>query len=351
MRSILLTLVGSIALAAAAGTPEEKPVSGLSQADFEKLCEALRGDRPMKVRLQAALILSRSAGQDAVVPLSDCLTDDPDYPVRATCAMALGNNGDIHAIEPLVARLEDSEELVRAEARRALFKFTRPEAIPYLQAARERGSARVRLVLVELAAQIKDPQAGVLLSELIGDPDEKVRDQAAAILKTMDQTTVAALLVRALDHANYRVKSQAARLLGERKFEPALDKLVDLASSPLEAVEVQMAARAALREMRGLRDVNRLAATARDNSQERRDRARALVLLSAAGGPDALQACLDMLSDPEPAMRGLSAQALAEMGDPRALPTLREALAKTDDARFRKILQVSIRKLERGSAP
>jgi len=204
---------------------------------------------------------------------------------------------------------------------------------------------------VELAAQIKDAQAGVLLSELMGDPDEKVREQAASILKTMDAVTVTSLLFKALDHPNYRVKAQAARLLGERKQSLALDRLVELASSPLEAVEVQLAARAALREMRPLLDVAKIAAQARDSSLERKERARALVLLSTLGGPDALQACLDELIDSDQSMRALAAQALAEMGDPRALPALRDALAKADNDRLAKLLQVSIRKLERSSGP
>ncbi|MBI5542556.1 MAG: HEAT repeat domain-containing protein [Deltaproteobacteria bacterium] len=355
MRSTLITLAGLLVLAVppsrALAQEKPAPARGLSPADLAKLTEALRGEppRPFKVRLQAALILGRSGGAEALDALSECLVDDAEYPVRAACAMALGNSADIRAIEPLVAHLEDPEELVRTEARRALFRFASPEAVAYLQAARERGSARVRLVLVELAAQIKDPQAGVLLAELMGDSDEKVREQAAAVLKTMDSATVNGLLLRALEHPNYRVKSQAALHLGERKLVQAVERLVDLASSPLEAVEVQLAARAALREMKSSLDVNRLAAQARDVAADRKQRTRALIQLSTVGGPDALQACLDVLADSESAMRGLAAQALAEMGDPRALQPLREAAAKADNERLAKILQISIRRLERGS--
>jgi HEAT repeat protein len=322
----------------------------LSPADLAKLTEALRGEplRPTRVRLQAAVILGRSGAADCLTPLAECLVDDPEYTVRAACALALGNAGDVHSVEPLVTKLEDPEELVRAECRKALLRYAVPEAIPYLQAARERGSARVRMVLIEVASKIKDPQAGVLLAELMGDADEKVREQAAAIFKTMDDATVNGLLVRALDHPNYRVKAQAAKLLGDRKQSQVLDRLVELASSPLEAVEVQLAARAALQNMKGLLDVGKLVIKVRNPALERKERSHALVLLSVVGGPDALQACLEMLADIEPAMRGLAAQALAEMGDPRALPGLREAASKPENERLAKVLQVSIRKLERG---
>lgn len=349
MRLSLISLVGLLALAAVPGALAQ-PKPALSPADFDKLVKALRGeDVKMKVRLQAALILGRSGGEDALQPLADCLVEDTDFPVRAACAMSLGNMGEVHAIEPLVARLEDPEELVRTECRRALFRYTVPEAIPYLQVARERGSARVRLVLVEVVAQIKDPQAGALLAELIGDPDEKVRIQAAAVLTTMDQKGVTDLLRKALDHPNYRVKANAAKLLGQRKEKDVVPRLVELASSPLEAVEVQVAARGALRELRSELDVAKLAASARDAALERKERARALILLSTVDNADSFQACLDVLADPEPFMRGLAAQALAEMGNPRALPALRDAAAKAGNDRVGRLIQVSIRKLERGS--
>jgi len=353
MRIVLVSLVGLLALSAPAALHAQaaQPRPALSPADFAKLVDALRGEEPkgLKVRLQAALILGRSGGEDALQPLADCLADDPDFPVRGACALSLGNMGDIHAIEPLVSRLEDPEELVRTECRKALFRYTVPETIPYLQAARERGSARVRLVLVEVVAQIKDPQAGALLAELIGDPDEKVRQQAAAVLTTMDPKVVGDILRKALEHPNYRVKANAARLLGQRKEREVMPRLVELASSPLEAVEVQVAARGALRELRSELDLPKLAATARDASLERKERARALILLSTVDNADSFQACLDVLSDPEPLMRGLAAQALAEMGNPRALPALREAAAKAGNDRVGRLIQVSIRKLERGS--
>lgn len=341
----LLVLVSGASAQPSAGGP----VSGLSHADLGKLSEALRGApaRALKVRLQAALILGRSGGAAAVSPLADCLGDDPEATVRAACALALGNTADLHAVEPLVAGLDDVDLLVRTQARSALLGVTRPEAVPYLQAARERGSPRVRQVLVELAAQIRDPAAGALLTDLLGDPDDQVRVLASALLQTLDAATVTVLLFRALDHPNYRVKAQAAAVMGERREQAAVDRLIALATSPLEAVEVQLAARAALKAMRPIYDVAALGAQARAKDGELRDRQRALVLLSAAGGPDAMQTCVELL--PEEAVRVAAAQALAEIGDPRALPALREA-AQGSDPRTARLLQIAIRRLEQGNS-
>lgn len=346
MRSLLLALLALLCAAPPASAGDAAP---LSAEDFARLAEALRTEsgRPLKVRLQAAVILGRSGGVEALSPLAECLSDDEEYPVRAACAMALGNIGDVHAVEPLVARLEDPEELVRSTAREALFKLAAPEAVPYLQVARERGSARVRLVLVELAARIADPSAGLLLTELIGDGDEKVREQAAAALKAMDPATVDALLLRALDHPSYRVKAHAARLVGQRKRVEAVDRLVELASSPLEAVEVQAAARGALAELRPVLDVARLATAARDGALLRKERQRALVLLSALAGAEALGACVEALRDDDLSIRGAAAQALAEMGDASALSAIREAAERTPDERIKRAMLNSVRRLER----
>ncbi len=352
----LASLLISLGLAAPLAHAEEAAAparpSSLSAADLGKLVEALRGvpERPLKVRLQAALIMGRVGGLDAGPALAECLENDADYPVRGACALALGNLGDVHAAEALVVHLDDSEELVRDECRRSLLKLARPEALPYLQAARERGSSRVRAVLVEVVAQIKDAESGLLLAELLGDPEREVQKAAEVALNTMDPGAANLLLMKGLDHPSYRVRERCAAILGAHKHALAVDRLSELATSPLEAVEVQRSARGALREMRSLFDIPRLTALARDARADRKDRVHSLALLAALGGSDALQVCLEVLADAEESMRGSASQALAELGDPRALASLREALAKPENTRINKVIAVSIRKLERGSA-
>ena len=91
-------------------------------------------------------------------------------------------------------------------------------------------------------------------------------------------------------------------------------------------------------------------AAAKNPELDRAQRNRALVMLSALGGPDALHACLDVLADSDESMRGSAAQALAEMGNPRALPALRQAEANSENGRITKVIAISIRKLERAGA-
>ncbi|MGI5860740.1 MAG: HEAT repeat domain-containing protein [Myxococcales bacterium] len=329
-----------------------EPVAPMSAENLARLVEALRGEpqRPMKVRLQAALIMGRLADEAAVPALIECLENDVDYPVRAACALAVGNLGDVRGVEALFARLDDKEDLVRDEARLALLKLARPEALPYMYVAREQGSTRARLALVEMLAQMDGSESGTLLVELLGDREPSVRKKAAASLRKLDAERVNLLLVRGLEHPSYRIKVQAARLLGERRHVESIPRLADLAGSPLEAVEVQTAARDALKAMREALDVKKLAAEAKSPELDREQRRRSLVLLSALGTPEALEACLDVLADPDESMRGSAAQALAEMGNPRALPALREAERKAENARVARVIGISIRKLERGAS-
>jgi HEAT repeat protein len=347
----LAVFVAAVIAPMAPATAAE-PVAPMSAESFARLVVALRGapERPMKVRLQAALIMGRLADEAAVPALIECLENDLDYPVRAACALAVGNLGDVRGVEALFNRLDDEEELVREEARLALLKLARPEALPYMYAAREQGGTRARLALVELLAQTDGAESGALLVELLGDREPSVREKAAASLRKLDAQRVGPLLARSLEHPSYRIKVQVARLLGERRHVESIPRLADLAGSPLEAVEVQAAAREALRAMREALDVQKLAAEAKNPELDREQRRRSLVLLSALGTPDALQACLDVLAGPDESMRGSAAQALAEMGNPRALPALREAERKSENARIGKVIGISIRKLERSGS-
>jgi HEAT repeat protein len=347
-------LLASLLAAALAPTQlrAQAPESALSQSDEGKLVEAMRGEprKSMKVRLQAAIILGRSGTSSAVPALIDCLSQDPDEPVRSACALALGNIGDARAVEPLASQLDDVGRLLREESRRALLKLARLEALPYLQAACEHGSVRVRQVIAEVAALIKDSQAGALLAELLGDPEDRVREKAEATLASMEPGAAGVFLLRGLDHSNYRVRAQCAKELGRRKNVQAIDRLVEILGSPLEAVEVQAAARQALRQMKSALDSRKLSAQARDRAAEKKDRVRALTLISAVGGSNALLVGLDVLGDADVSMRSSASQALADLGDPRALPALREALAKPENERISKAIATAIHRLESGPA-
>jgi len=116
----------------------------LARADSstDRAIEALRTDRSLKVRAQAALILGQRGAVDAVPALIAALTQDREEAVRIAAAAALGKIGDPTAREPLdSARRSDPDGDVRAAAARALMDLS-PRARP---------GARRRVVTVEEA--------------------------------------------------------------------------------------------------------------------------------------------------------------------------------------------------------
>lgn len=113
-----------------------------ADSSTERAIEALRKDRSLKVRAQAALILGQRGAVDAVPALVAALTLDREEAVRIAAAAALGKIGDPTAREALdAARRADPDSDVRAAAARALMDLS----------PRARGGPRRHLVSVEEA--------------------------------------------------------------------------------------------------------------------------------------------------------------------------------------------------------
>ena len=116
----------------------------LARADSsaDRAIEALRNDRSLKVRAQAALILGQRGAVDAVPALVSALTQDREAAVRIAAAAALAKIGDPTARESLdAARRLDPDPDVRAAATRALMDLS----------PRARAGTRRHIVCVEEA--------------------------------------------------------------------------------------------------------------------------------------------------------------------------------------------------------
>jgi len=94
------------------------------EATLERAVQALREDRSLKVRAQAALVLGQKGGAAVVPVLVSSLQDDPSAAVRTAAAAALGRIGDPSARDPLAeAQRSDPDEEVRAACGAALDEF------------------------------------------------------------------------------------------------------------------------------------------------------------------------------------------------------------------------------------
>ncbi len=138
---------------------------------------SLLSDAAVRVREAAAC----SAGRAQLDALLALLRDDPSAEVRLAAAHTLGELDEERATDGLVAALEDSDDVVRAAATRALTQLLTPgEVIALLRA--ELGSpaaARRQAVVYALARVVRlGGPAGVIGRDLAGlteDPEPRVR--------------------------------------------------------------------------------------------------------------------------------------------------------------------------------
>ncbi len=104
---------------AAAATLAALPA--LPEGQAERAIRALRDDRSLKVRAQAALVLAQQPSPEAVEALSAALASDDAAAVRIAAAASLGKIGDHSARQALEsARKSDPESRVREAAAQAL---------------------------------------------------------------------------------------------------------------------------------------------------------------------------------------------------------------------------------------
>lgn len=323
-----------------------RPAAALTDEQYQNLVRSLRESEAFKVRLQAAVVLGRAGGPQAVEPLVGAL-DDSEVAVRAAAAMALGNLADLRAVAPLVKALDDEDGFVRGEAQAALGKLAGVNALPYLTANKDHRSPRVRRSLAELVARVEGPEAAKALVDFVGDEEEPVRSAAETALLARPYSEANEALREGLHHPNYLVRQRCAMLLGRRHDERALPRLAEIYADDVEAPEVREAARAALFALRDRLDIPALTRDAA-NAPDKRARAHALALLGVVGGEHAFRACIAALSDDDVYVRGVAALALADIGDKRALPELKALLDRPANVRILRVLRGAMRRLERG---
>jgi HEAT repeat protein len=102
-------------------------------------------------------------GCAAVESLIEVLQDLDEYrdKKRWNAAKALGEIGDLRAVQPLVATLKDEDGSVRDEAKKALIKIGKPSTEP-LAAALHDYDWKVRIAAAETLGQIGDSNCGSL---------------------------------------------------------------------------------------------------------------------------------------------------------------------------------------------
>ena len=194
------------------------------------LTAALHAPEPV-VRRMAVSLLGRTGVSGAAEGLA-LAVEDVDAGVRAAALRGLAAlPGGTASPAPIVGRLTDPDEAVRAAAVRALGQLGIDGIAGVLQPLADDPSVVVRSATVVALDGGADSPGGV--ARLLGDPSPEVRsaviEEVAAVGGLRRGETIAPLLLHALDDDSPRVRRLAAGLLARRDTET--QGVIDLLST------------------------------------------------------------------------------------------------------------------------
>ncbi|RKF49474.1 HEAT repeat domain-containing protein [Paraburkholderia fungorum] len=291
----------------------------LALADLEDetvlgpMVAALRTDTSSEVRAQAAEVLGAWERADAVQALCEALADRAEE-VRDAAAQSLSNLKNPESGPLLAPFTTHRDPFVRQAALRGLRELRYAGALEPALAALSASEELVRLEAVSVLGWLKSERAlGPLTAIAAHDPNAAVRRAAIGSLgigAAATEDTVAALL-SALRDAAWQVREEAAATLGKLRVQSARDALV--------------------------------AALDDDYWQVRLQAVRALGKLRDATASTALAA---LLTHAISNLRKEAALSLGELGDVASLPAL-HAAAADPDPEVRKAARIALTQIEK----
>lgn len=204
----------------------------------------------------------------------------------------------------------------------------------------------VRSECADALAKIRGRDAEALLLACLGLEHPKVRRAVVAALGHFKSLRAAeALKGLALRDPSYLVEAEAARALGKTKQSLAFDVLVDVVDRPSWADVVSVGAIDGLAALREDRATPHVLARTRYGHPTRRRRAAIMAVPKLASDRRAREALEDLLEDSDPSLRVDVARALADLGDVRSRPSLRNRLEVDLDPRVRRRIREVLRDL------
>ena len=302
----------------------------------------LLADGEARVRRRAALAAGRVGLREAVAPLTPLLASDPEPDVRAMAAFALGLIGDAAARPTLIKALADADPAVQGRAAEALGMLadrSDAAAVGQMVQAHIRAGALASIqpddVTFPLAPPVEAIRLGIYALVRLGSYEAL----AAAVLDANGQPVsawwpiayglrrggdprAAPALVTLLATPGRYTAAFAAQGLGALKATTAatpLRQIVDRRTAPPAVVIQAMRALAALGDAPSAPVLTGIVADARADETLRLE---AMTALSQVVTTESLDLLLDLVTDPQPAMRGLAMRSLARVDPDTFLVTL-----------------------------
>ncbi len=303
-----------------------------------------------------------------------------DVALRSVCAHSLGHLGDEKAIPPLIERLRDSSQEVRASAMEALCLLGRQHPATILSALKALLSdedPQQRMYAVNILGRIDRSESEAPILFALKDESAMVRQSAVKALGEIPGSKVLDNLRLALTDEDAEVRRLAIEILGGRRGEDILQPLQlalqdeDLwvrvaavrAAGQLSGAQTANMLRVALKDPVGLVAIAALEALAAENISEAYP-----LLVEALGHPDgevvnaslqilAASGRVDWLNEeaqsrlvkhPNYEVRMTVARILSDFEGEKCLPVLERQLADEDDDLVRALLHDVIQSLKAG---
>ncbi len=207
---IIAVVLTCIALAPVSFAQRPSTLLSITKAEDERRWDddlrKLFSNPSPSIRKRAALAAGRIGNEDSVTALTNLLEQDKDASVRSMAAFALGEVESESAANALITTLKNSRGELRARAIEALGKIA--AALPSAQSARQR----------ELGAAITD----ALKSKAL-DPSTILSGLTAALRAR--PTDAGPTIAKFLTHSNPRVRADAANALARLRLKDGNEQL------------------------------------------------------------------------------------------------------------------------------
>jgi HEAT repeat protein len=283
-------------------------------------------DSDVRIRLAACELIHYVPSAKAVLALGRVL-GDPDASVRLAAAGAMGASGATEAVGPLLGHLDDPAPNVRAEVAQALARIGDPSAAVPLIGKVSDSAPEVRRAVARSLGELGDPRAASALILALRDGVAQVRVEALSALGRLgSQEAVLAIAPMLEDRTSPEVRVAATAALGRIGSEPAVRALIRALGAEDATAKVSPV-RDAL-EMSGAKAVP-LLRQALEQFGSGNVAAGAALVLGSMRAPGAGPAIVEaMRKGSLDAYSGL--RALADLGDPSALPAVLELLSDSN---------------------
>ena len=235
-------------------------------------------------------------------------------------------------IADFIPALVDSDEGVRRYGRRLLAIDDEARVAPFLTESLSSANDRVRWSAAVALGRLGDPVASDVLVEALDDGDETARQGAAAALANLGDVRALPVLAAGLSDGDKTIRRRSAEMLGVLGDSGAVQHLLAALKDP--AIRVRLAATRSVRKLDmaehraeavvALMEVLERKSYDSTHHRLREETAQALGQLGDSRAIPTLVAALEYRYDSD--LHSCAAEALGEIGDPRAVPGLIVAL-------------------------